>query len=71
MTCADVGAWLSLVERQVWDLNVASSNLAAPTIFFHPHALTARVERGGEAAIHSGMAGAMPEHLPPGGRPEG
>ena len=36
MTCPDVGAWLSLVERQVWDLNVASSNLAAPTIFF-PH----------------------------------
>ena len=28
------GAWLSLVERQLWELNVASSNLAAPTIFF-------------------------------------
>ena len=26
-----IGAWLSLVERQVWDLKVASSNLVAPT----------------------------------------
>ncbi len=25
------GAWLSLVERSVWDREVASSNLAAPT----------------------------------------
>lgn len=26
-----VGAWLSLVERSVWDREVASSNLSAPT----------------------------------------
>ena len=25
------GAWLSLVERKVWDLDVAGSNPAAPT----------------------------------------
>jgi len=27
----NIGAWLSLVERSVWDREVASSNLAAPT----------------------------------------
>ncbi len=28
------GAWLSLVERPLWERNVAGSNPVAPTIFF-------------------------------------
>ena len=28
-----IGVWLSLVERQLWELNVAGSNPVAPTIF--------------------------------------
>ncbi len=30
----DSGAWLSLVERQLWELDVAGSNPVAPTIYF-------------------------------------
>jgi hypothetical protein len=31
---SNIGAWLSLVERQFWELDVARSNRVAPTIFF-------------------------------------
>ena len=32
----ECGAWLSLVERQLWELNVAGSNPVAPTILQPP-----------------------------------
>ena len=48
---SNIGAWLSLVERQFWELDVARSNRVAPTIFKRPLkvSLTVTAERLGRS----------------------
>ncbi len=58
-----VGAWLSLVERSVWDRDVAGSNPVAPTI--HSTCFSTRPARWSRAATtqHT-IAHAAPRHHP-------